>query len=357
MTAGVHQVVAGAAPRDAITNHVLAARDVIRGTGLRSEIFCDPRHIAGDLAHHVHASTRWDDLTRADDLAILHYSIDSPAFTDIAGRAAGAALHYHNVTPPDLLWRDAPALALQCRDGRMRLGSLAGAVSHAAADSHFNAAELVPLGYPAADVIGVFRQPLPRPSAPPSDDPPAPPGGIRMLFVGRGAPNKCQHDAILGLGALTQAGIEAELRLVGNWGGNRAYLERCMRLADSAGVTDRVVLLGSVSDEQLAAEYAQADVFVCLSEHEGYCVPLLEAMAANLPIIGYAAGAVPETMGHAGLLLHDKSPGVVAEAIAAVAAGALADRIADGRARQTALHSTEAISARLVAFVSDFAGA
>lgn len=356
MTSGVHQVVAGAAPRDAITNHVLAARRVIRNMGVRSEVFCDPRHIAGELVGDVHPSTRWDEVATSGDVAILHYSIDSPAFTDIAGRAARAALHYHNVTPPELLWRDAAALALQCRDGRARLGDLVGRVSHAAADSQFNAAELRPLGYPPADVIGVFRQPLPRPADATPAPGPTPAGRLRMLFVGRGAPNKCQHDAILALGALAQAGIDAELRLVGSWGGNRAYLERCLRLAGSARVADRVVLLGSVPDEQLASEYAAADVFLCLSEHEGYCVPLIEAMVADLPIVGYAAGAVPETMGDAGLVLHDKSPAIVAEAVAAVTAGALADRMADGRARQIALHSTESIAGRLGRFISDFAG-
>jgi glycosyltransferase involved in cell wall biosynthesis len=351
VSTGVHQVVAGAAPRDAITNHVIVARDVIRGMGLRSEIFCDPRHVAGELTGIVHPSDAWERLARPDDAAILHYSIDSPAFTHVAERASRSAMHYHNVTPPELLWRDAPALALQCSRGREHLGDLADRVSHAAADSHFNAAELEPLGYPPAVVIGVFRQALP----------PAPAAGghggaMRLLFVGRGAPNKCQHDAILAVGALAQAGVDAELRLVGNWGGNHAYLDRCMRLARRTGVEDRVVLLGSVDDAGLAAEYANADVFLCLSEHEGYCVPLLEAMAADLPIVGFAAGAVPETMGDAGLLLHDKTPSVVAEAVVAVSAGALDERIRNGRRTQQQQHSGEAIGERLRRFVAEVAG-
>jgi len=351
MSIGVHQVIAGAAPRDAITNHVLAARDVLRRRGYRSEIFCDPRHIAHELADGIHPATAWGSIADGSDKAILHYSIDSPAFADIGGRAAGSALHYHNVTPPELLWRDAPALALQCRNGRDRLGDLTQIVSHTAADSAFNASELVPLGYPPAEVIGVFRQALPAAARLSGTAR----GRLRVLFVGRGAPNKCQHDAILALAALTQAGVDAELRLVGNWGGNRAYLERCMRLAERAGVHDRVILAGSVSDEGLAEEYASADVFLCLSEHEGYCVPLLEAMDAALPIVGFAAGAVPETMGHAGLLLHDKSPGIVAEAIMAITEGALAGQIEEGRATQARIHSSDAIAERLVAFTADFA--
>ena len=355
MNAGVHQVIAGAAPRDAITNHVLTAREVIRSMGFRSEIFCEPPHIAYELRNDVRPSTQWRVATQPADLAILHYSIDSPAFTDISEQARRCAIHYHNVTPPDLLWRDAPALARQCQQGRLRLGDLAGAVSHAAADSHFNAEELPPLGYPAADVIGVFRQPLPLHAKSVHKRRQANAPCIRMLFVGRGAPNKCQHDAILALAALTQAGEDAELRLVGNWGGNRGYLDRCLRLAQRTGVSDRVHLIGSIPDVALAREFEDADVFVCLSEHEGYCVPLIEAMEAGLPIVGYAAGAVPETMGSAGLLIEEKSPGLVAEAVLAIAGGALDRQMAEGRARQLSTHSSTAIARRLSEFITMFA--
>lgn len=352
MSIGIHQVVAGAAPRDAITNHVMAAREVIRAAGLRSEVFGDSRHIAGDLTNDVFPEQQWGARARSGDLAILHYSIDSPAFAYVRQRAARSAIHYHNVTPPELLWTDAPALAMQCADGRRRLGDFADLVTHAAADSAFNAAELDDLGFPDAQVIGVLRQagtPQREPRSARSDI------ATRVLFVGRGVPNKCQHDAILAIGALRQAGHTAELRLVGAWGGNRAYLERCRWTAHAAGVADAVHFLGSVTDDDLAQEYAHADLFLCLSEHEGYCVPVLEAIAAGLPLIGFNAGAVPETMGAAGLVLDDKRPSVVAEAIMAVRAGALDDRMRLGRAEQGAQHSQVAVADRLVRFVKEFA--
>lgn len=351
MSVGVHQVVAGAAPRDAITNHVLAARDAIRAMGISSEIFADDRHIAGDLLGEIHPHRAWDARAARGDLAILHYSIDSPAFEYVTARAARSALHYHNITPAELLWRDAPTLALQCRDGRSHLGDFLGRVTHAAADSHFNADEIEALGYPPADVIGILRKSESRITRGVH----ATGGEPVVLFVGRGAPNKCQHDAILAVAALAQAGTAATLRLVGGWGGNRAYRERCERTAGLAGVDDRVVFLDSISDEDLASEYAKADIFLCLSEHEGYCVPLLEAMAADLPIIGYDAGAVPETMGDAGLLLTDKTPSLVAEAILAVLAGELGERMAQGRHKQLMHHSPEVVTERLACFVEVFA--
>ncbi len=350
MTVGVHQVLAGAAGRDAISNHALVARDVIRGMGLRSEIFVDDAHTAPDVSEEVHAHYSWGAIAQPTDRAILHYSIDSPAFEHVLQRAAVSAVHYHNVTPPELLWRDMPALAAQCRDGRDHLRRLAGRIHRSAADSAFNAQEMESAGLPPASVVGILRQQLPLVNPTRTGT-----GPIRILFVGRGVPNKCQHDLILTVGALKEAGVDAELRLVGSWGGSRAYLERCRRLMDQLDVRDWVVMLDSVDDAELAREYATADVFLCLSEHEGYCVPLLEAMASDLPIIGFAAGAVPETMGDAGLLLHDKSPSVVAEAVIAIAGGALADRMAVGRAVQSAHHSQASTSGRLSQFVAEFA--
>lgn len=346
----MHQVVAGAAPRDAITNHVLAARDVIRSLGIPSEVFVDGAHMADSLRGQVHPHSAWDVLAERSDLAILHLSIDSPAFGYVADRAARAAVHFHNVTPAELLWRDAPALARQCRDGRARLSDFVGRVSHAAADSRFNAEEIEALGYPRADVIGILRRPheaVAREAHSAGSDP-------VVLFVGRGAPNKCQDDAILAVAALTHAGRPATLRLVGDWGGNRAYRERCERTARLAGIQHRVFFLDSISDADLAREYAQADIFLCLSEHEGYCVPLLEAMTADLPIVGYDAGAVPETMGRAGLVLADKAPSLVAEAISAVLDGALAGRMRQGRREQLEHHSPAAVRERLMSFVRGF---
>lgn len=348
MTSGVHQVLAGVAGRDAISNHAREAQRVIRSMGLRSEIFVDDGHISPQLATVVHAHYDWSAVTQPEDVAILHYSIDSPAFEHVLTRVRAAAVHYHNVTPPELLWRDMPHLAAQCRDGRERLARLSGRVVASAADSEFNGREMEAIGLPPASVVGILRQTLAIPSPTERGR-----GPLRMLFVGRGVPNKCQHDLILTAGAMLEAGHDAQLRLVGSWGGTRAYLERCRRLIRSLSIESEVVILDSVDDDELAREYAEADVFVCLSEHEGYCVPLLEAMSAELPIVAFDAGAVPETLGSAGLLLNDKTPSLVAEAVAAVAGGALADTMASGRKGQLAHHSSAATATRLKRFVED----
>ena len=350
---GVHQVVAGAAPRDAITNHVLAARDVIRAMGLRSEIFAEERHTAGELRDRIHPHEQWAGLTQPGDAAIIHYSIDSPAFTHVAQAAATVAIHYHNITTPDLLWAYAPGLAQQCAEGRDRLVPLVRMASHAAADSAFNAHELTALGMPSVSVVGILRGP--GLATPPPASHPAPAGRQRILFVGRGVSNKAQDELILALGSLLQAGHDAELRLVGSWGGNRAFESRCRWLAKRVAADDRVHFLGSVSDDELAIEYRDADVFACASRHEGYCVPIIEALHAGLPVVARAAGAVPETTGRAGLLLDDPTPSEMAEGIAAILGGALRDQMRAGRSEQLAIHSPEATTERLRTFVEGLA--
>lgn len=351
MSVGIHQVLAGAAPRDAITNHALLARGVIRSMGCRSEIFVDSGHLSRELPGDILPHDAWARIATPQDRAILHYSIDSPAFEHVLARTEVSAIHYHNVTPAELLWRDAPHIAWDCLKGRQELAALAQHVGRAGADSGYNAEELVALGFPDPTVIGILRRPGSMHAMASGNAKRRDARRPRLLFVGRGAPNKCQHDLILATAALADCGVHADLRLIGSWGGNAAYRDRCERLARECGVSPRVHILGSVDDDRMDEEFRNADVFLCLSEHEGYGVPLAQAIEAGIPIVAYAAGAVPETVGGAGLLLNDKSPSMVAEAILAVLAGDVDERMARGRAEQRERHAPRVVEGRLREFV------
>jgi len=345
---GVHQVAAGAAPRDAITHHMLEARALLRGMGLRSEIFVEPDHIHPALWGEVHPAPAWDRVARPGDAAILHYSIASAAFTHVLERCGRCALHYHNITPAALLWRWAPRIALECAIGRRRLAELAGRVDAVGADSAYNAAELVELGFRDPTVLGVMRQELPTPLRLPQP----PDGPVRILFVGRGIPNKAQHHLVMASAALLDAGLDHRMWLVGAWDGAPAYEAHCRELAAVLGVDDHVLFRGSVTEEELGRSYADADLFLCLSDHEGFCVPLLEAMAASLPIVAYASSAIPETLGGAGLLLDDKTPSLVAEAVVeALGNQRLSAALAAARPAQLRRFDRPELAARLERFV------
>ncbi|MBI2684072.1 MAG: glycosyltransferase family 4 protein [Actinobacteria bacterium] len=344
----VHHVAAGAARRDAITNHLFAHRDALRAAGVRSEIFAGA--IDPALAGEVHDASRYPARADASDIAILHYSIDSHAFQLAADHAERCVMHYHNITPAHFLWRHAPTIAVECAAGRLRLPAYAERVVASCADSAFNARELEEAGYRSAVATGILRAPWrPATARPPARRP----GPTRLLFVGRGIPNKAQHDLILALGALAETNHPAELRFVGSWDAAPAYRAECEQLAVDVGVGDDVTFLGSVDDDALEAAYLDADIFVCVSDHEGFCVPLLEAMECELPIVAFDAAAVGETVAGAGLLLDDKHPSMVAEAVIEVATNpSLRASFAEGRAERLAALGAPAVRERLSSFLA-----
>jgi glycosyltransferase involved in cell wall biosynthesis len=140
-------------------------------------------------------------------------------------------------------------------------------------------------------------------------------GGADIVFVGRVAPHKAQHDLVKALAAYRQAyDPQARLHLIGGPSSER-YWTTLQEFVDALGLRDAVTLTGSVPAGELGAHYRNADLFLCLSEHEGFCVPLIEAMANDVPIVALAAAAVPETLAGAGLALDDKQPATVAAAM------------------------------------------
>ncbi|MDQ2754818.1 MAG: glycosyltransferase, partial [Actinomycetota bacterium] len=140
--------------------------------------------------------------------------------------------------------------------------------------------------------------------------------GRLWLFVGRFVPNKCQHDVVRAFAAYRRkADPGATLLLIGS-AFTGTYRDAVIELAGRLQVADGLIARGPVTSAELTACFQAADVFVCLSEHEGFCVPLVEAMAAGLPVVAYAAAAVPETAGDAAVLLDQKDPVLVGATVA-----------------------------------------
>jgi glycosyltransferase involved in cell wall biosynthesis len=215
--------------------------------------------------------------------------------------------------------------------GHRQTGALAPLSTLGIADSTYNERELAEAGFTATSVAPVLvdleefdRDVDERERARLEAAKAA--GGVDLLFVGRLAPNKAQHDLIKALAVYRRAyDPAARLHLVGG-SSSAVYAAALESYAAALGLEEAVELTGSVSPGVLAAHYRAADAFVCLSEHEGFCVPLLEAMHHRVPIVAFAAAAVPETLGGAGLLLPSKSPSTVASAVHRVLDDALLRR-------------------------------
>jgi glycosyltransferase involved in cell wall biosynthesis len=306
---------------------VLGIQRVLRAAGYESEIFVensDPR--LEDVTQH------YLDLPKAshrDNILIHHFSIGSRASRIAYALPDRMVLVYHNITPPEYFIDIHPVLVQQCFLGRRELSFYASRCDLALGDSEYNRRELEEAGFPRTDVLPVvpgfshLAGPPDRTNAKWFDD-----GWVNLLFVGRVIPSKRIEDLIRWFQAYKKwFNPRSRLLLVGSHGGFERYVTMLHDFIARLGVSD-VHLQGHVSNEELVAYYDIADVFVCASEHEGFCVPLIEAFHMGIPVIAYAAAAVPATMDGGGILVDTKDPVTVAALIdELVTNAALQDRV------------------------------
>lgn len=315
MTA-VHQFLPVFAAGDAIGNHVVRVRDALRAAGYDSEIYADvihpPRRRLARPFQEFEAPPGGRDVH-----LLYHLSTGSRMAAWLADQPGTLAVDYHNITPAEYFDRWQPQAAEVCRTARAEMRRLASSVAYGLADSSYNAAELTEEGYADTAVVPILID-FGEFDAPPDTatlarlQRRAEGGGASWLFVGRVAAHKSQHDVIAAFAAYRALfDPKARLSIVG--GRTLLLYARALeRLADELGVAGAVDFTDDVKFPQLLAQYRAADVFVSLSEHEGFCVPLVEAMHFGVPTVAYGVAAVPETVGDASLLLPDKDPLTVA---------------------------------------------
>lgn len=245
---------------------------------------------------------------------LYHASIGSPVAHYLLKIRSPLIVDYHNVTPMRFFARYEPRIAAQLYAGRVECARLAAKASLGLADSEYSAAELETMGYAKAIAVPIlidFSRYEDEPDQRVVRDLAATKRGTDVLFVGRISPQKRQEDLIKAFAVYKRYfDPGSRLLLVGSPASSR-YRDSLGSFVRRLGLDD-VVFTGKVSFPALLAYYRSADVFLSLSEHEGFCVPLLEAMAQDLPVIAFAAAAVPETLGDAGILFHEKNYGDLA---------------------------------------------
>ena len=327
----IHQVLATLGYGDAIGHEVLGIQRVLRGAGYESEIFVETAD------HRLEPLTRdyreLVDFSDADNLLIHHFSLGSKASRTAFALPDRMALVYHNITPPEYFVGVHRTLARQCFVGRRELQAYASRSDLALGDSEFNRQDLQQLGFPRTDVLPVVPDfsHLDRPPhwlvARDFDD-----DWTNIVFVGRVIPNKKIEDLIRFFHAYhTFFNHRSRLLIVGAHSVFERYAASLNQLVSTLGAT-HVHFTGHVSDEELVAYYEIADLFLCASEHEGFCVPLVEAFYKEVPVLAYAATAVPSTMDGAGVLYDQKDPVHVATLMDAILSNAaLQDAIVAGQ--------------------------
>jgi glycosyltransferase involved in cell wall biosynthesis len=308
----LHQVIVGAMTGDAITDEAFLIRRWLREAGYHSDIYAEAIHPA--LEREVRS---WHTYRPHPDEArlIYHHSIGSPAVDRLLALPLRLILIYHNVTPPSFFTSVNPALARQMQLGREQLSTLRARTDLALADSDYNEQDLRQAGFERTGVLPISLDPD-RYAFPPNPELQArfQTSGPLLLFVGRLAPNKKQEDLIKLMYFYRRIDPSARLLLAGDpW--VPAYDQWLRDLAVYLGLRDSVVFVGHVSQADLVTYYGLADVYVSMSEHEGFGKPLIESMYLGVPVLAYAAAAVRGTLGGAGLLFWHKHYEALAEAV------------------------------------------
>ena len=315
----INQWVPAAHKGDAIGDSARRMRGLLRRMGHASEIYAltIDDELKGDVRPFA------DPAAPDGDLTIFHFALPSP-MTDAFGRLPrGRVLLYHNVTPASYFAPYDPALFRLASIARQELSTLVDRVDLALGVSEYNRLELEATGFASTGVLPLavdlsrVTQPTRRPALEKilDDD------FVNFLFVGRIAPNKKIEDHIR-LAEHYKRYVDAYYRFifVGRYDAVPRYYATIRSLMSEYRLLNaRFVFTGPVPDEDLAVYYRHAAVYISLSEHEGFCAPLLEAMATDVPILAYSAAAVPETLGGAGVQFAPKDMEYAAELLGALA--------------------------------------
>lgn len=336
----VHQLVPRLAYGDAVGNQVLELRRLLREWGYVSEIYAEAwdKRLAGECRHF----RRYAEVSHPRNLLILHYCAAGESNLYPLTLSDRVVLYYHNLTPAHFFYRTNGAFAAQLVELRWDLSRYAGRVPAWAA-SPYNQVELEALGF---QVIGLAPYVLQFDALQRGLETPA---AIELrrrytaadtstwLYVGRLAPNKRLEDTLAAF-AHYQRNIQprSRLLLVGSAVGNEQYVNELNHQIERLGLGSTVALPGHFgANEGLGVFYSLANIYVSFSEHEGFCVPLVEAMYFGVPVLAYAATGVPLTLGTAGVMFTRKAYPVIAEIADEMIGNAELRRqlIAGGRAR------------------------
>ena len=309
----IHQLLPCLRHGDAIGNHTLEIQRILRSWGHDSQIFADDIH--DDMRQFAQSYRHLKGRTLEDALLIYHFSVGSPVSDFVKSVSNKKLLIYHNITPGEFFRGYEDYIRSVLDKGREELRHFVNLCDLAVGDSEFNRLELEELGFPRTGVLPIIvdfekydHNPDPATLQRFHDD------WTNIIFVGRLAPNKCQEDIIHAFCVYKRyVNPQSRLFLIG-LGGIERYdfmLQEFVRKLDAQDV----YMTGKVSDAELAAYYQIADLLLCMSEHEGFNVPLVEAMHAGVPILAYNSTSIPYTLGESGVLINEKRYDEIAEMI------------------------------------------
>ena len=342
---------------DSISNHAVAVMNVLKSLAYETMIYTENKYLFGEIDY----VKTFDPIPKLgnEDILIYHISTGSMIKNKLRMLKCRKIAWYHNITPPEFYIDYNLHQFDECFRGVQDVRELNDVFDYSWADSEFNKNDLVKYGYKCnIDVLPILV---------PFDDYDKKPneevlsiyndGTVNILFISRLVPNKKFEDVIAAFSCYVKHyDPDASLLIVGSCEGMESYREQLDEFVDRLSLKN-VVFTDKVPFDEILAYYKVADVFLCMSEHEGFCVPLVEAMFFDVPIIAYASSAVPETLSGAGILLHEKNPLITAGVInKLVTDSTLRDAVIEGQRKRISDFSYEKTSDLFLKCLESFIG-
>lgn len=299
----INQFHSGTAVGDAITNQMLLIQEVLKKNGYDSDIYAE--HIPKELNKKIKSINTYNG--GKDNILFVHHSMGIDCFDKIVQLSDRKVLIYHNITPERFFSDDGTKKYI--RLGLHQVQEYKQYMNYCIADSNYNRQELIHMGYESNIDVMPVQISLDRFDLVSASDKILKEysNAKNFIFVGRVVWNKCQDDIIKSFAVYNRYyNSNSNLFIIGD-NSMLGYRQELQSLIVKLNIEDKVYFTGKVSEEDLKAYYEIADVFLCMSEHEGFGVPLLEAMKMEVPVISFASSAIPETMGGAGILVTEKN--------------------------------------------------
>jgi glycosyltransferase involved in cell wall biosynthesis len=296
---------------DAASNQIIAMDDAFKQLGYDSEIYSNK--IDKTLLGIVKPFSELK--PDKDNIIIYHFSTGTSFTKKILNYPYPVAIYYHNITPAKYYFGNAWGSWWNCLKGRRQLSSLKNKTFFSWCASGYSQQELKENGFSDSYVLPIildydkYKLPVNQSIYDKYKD-----GHVNLLFVGRVVPHKCQHDLIMILDHYKK-NINDKVRLFLVGGQKKSYVKKLQKIINEKGLQDDVILTDKVSYTDLCTYYQASDLFLSMSEHEGFGVPLIESMIYDKPVLAYDCTAVAETVGDAGVLFKDKDYVVIANTV------------------------------------------
>lgn len=309
MRRAIHQVVGKSSPGYSVSDYALALQDALQSWGYDATIFAS--EVDPGLGRRVRPLRSYK--PQPQDVLILHYALANEVTDWVKTLDVPLIFCYHNVTPPHFFTGVGGTLQQASQRGEAELQQFTPRARMTLAYSQFSAQALEAAGFDNVHVLPLLMPTTLQTLTPDPTITKKP--GTNLLFVGRMAPNKRCEDILKIMHVYRQIDPAAHLFLVGARRYVPLYASWLNNLVMRYNLQDAVTFTGHVSFEALAAYYRMADVYLSMSEHEGFGIPLVESMRFDLPVIAYDCTAVPEVLGGSGVLIKEKRFDVIAELI------------------------------------------